>query len=128
MKRTICFLFALIIAAASHGADNALAKRIAMLQKLDSITIPEINFRQTPLPEVLARLSDATNSSGEKVNIVLMDPDNTTVLTLALKNTSLRRTLKMVAETSGLVVHIEDDAVLLRKPRQAGPAGGAAPR
>jgi len=98
-----------------HATTNRLTK------KLDSITFHETEFKRADIHDVVGFLKDyAKNNDPDKagVNIVLMDGENKSTVTLELRGTSLRKTLEMVAEMTGLSVDVEEDRVVLRKSKK----------
>ncbi|MEM9159440.1 MAG: type II secretory pathway, component PulD [Verrucomicrobiota bacterium] len=92
-----------------------------LLQKLNSIVIPNVNFTEVSLNVVVNTLStiseefDATSSGQRGVNLVLLDPDraNPTV-NITLRNLSLKRILDFIVDSVGFQYEVQQDAVVLR--------------
>ncbi len=131
MKTVALLLLAFFFAASAIAVDGGLAKKITLLRKIDAIKIPELKLQDEPLENALKTLSNMAESGSNSVNIVLMDADNKSRLTLNLKNVTLRQALNYVAQLSGLAVYVEDEAVFLRKPiteNEGASRGGAKSR
>lgn len=92
-----------------------------LMQKLNSIIIPNVNFTEVSLNRVVNTLSaiseefDSTNIGARGINLVLLDPDrqNPTV-NITLRNLSLKRILDFIADSVGFQYEIQPDAVVLR--------------
>jgi len=118
MKNTtiaLCTMLILTICTA-EGAGNKQAA--ALTKKLESIIVPEADFRQANISDVVQFLvSIAKENDPDKtgVNIVLIDKNNQSTITMSLKKVSLYKVLKLVAENAGLTIHLEDQVVVLRK-------------
>jgi general secretion pathway protein D len=96
--------------------------------KLEAIVLPEVSFTRVPIGQVVTALGaaseefDATGTAAKGVNLILLDPSNRApVVTLMLREVSLKRVLDFVAEAAGYQYEVQADAVILR------PAGQAAP-
>ncbi|MDB6168784.1 MAG: type and secretion system protein [Verrucomicrobia bacterium] len=92
-----------------------------MTEKLNTIILPTVSFAKVPIAQVVMALSAASEEfdPGEAplkgANIVLLDPDNRApVVSLTLRNTSLRRVLDFVSEAIGYEYEVQPDAVVLR--------------
>ena len=92
-----------------------------MAAKLSAISLPMVNFTRTPIAQVVASLSaaseefDASGIGSKGVNIVLLDPDDhAPTVTLTLRNVSLKRVLDFVAEGVGYRYELQPDAVVFR--------------
>lgn len=90
-------------------------------KKLDEIVLPNVSFTKVEIGRVVSALSAASvefdnRSSGERgVNIVLLDPANQNpTVTLALRNTSLKRVLDFVTQAVGYQYEVQNDAVVVR--------------
>lgn len=90
-------------------------------RKLDEIILPDVSFTRAEIGQVVAALSSISVEvdSGEVeprgINIVLLDAANRTpTVTIALRNTSLRRVLDFVTESVGYHYQVESDAVVIR--------------
>ena len=89
--------------------------------KLNAIVLPEISFTRVAIGQVVAALSaasqefDPADTGAKGVNIVLIDPERQApTVTLALRNTSLKRVLDFVTQSIGYRYEVEADAVLVR--------------
>ena len=92
-----------------------------MAAKLNAIVLPEISFTRVAIGQVVAALSaasqefDPADTGVKGVNIVLIDPERQApTVTLALRNTSLKRVLDFVTQSIGYRYEVEADAVLVR--------------
>ena len=92
-----------------------------LMDKLNRITIAEVNFSQQPLSSVVSTLSavseeyDTTGSETKGVNIVLIDPNRQNpMVNITLRNLSLRRVLDFVTDSVGFQYEVQLDAVVLR--------------
>jgi general secretion pathway protein D len=95
--------------------------------KLDAILLPSISFSGLELSRVVNTLSalsvefDRTGQAPQGVNVVLLDPANTNPLvSLTLRNVSLKRVLDFITDAVGYQYEVQADAVLVR------PGGGTA--
>ena len=114
----VCAMFLSLLCCAQDGTNAAAS---AVTKKLDAIVIPEVEFREAHVVTVVAFLKQAAKENDPDkvgVNIVLVDRDDNTKITLSLKKVSLRTTLKLVAEMAGLAVEVKDEAVYLNKPQE----------
>ena len=92
-----------------------------LLEKLNRIVIPSVNFTEVDLAKVVNTLSaiseefDSTNIGSKGINLVLIDPDraNPTV-NITLRNLSLKRILDFIVDSVGYQYEVEADAVVLR--------------
>jgi general secretion pathway protein D len=89
--------------------------------KLNDIVLPSVNFVRVPIGQVVAALSaaseefDRAETTPKGLNIVLLDPKNAApVVTLVLRQVSLRRVLDFVVEAIGYQYEVQADAVVLR--------------
>lgn len=94
-----------------------------LLKKLNEITLPVVNWTRAPIGDVVASLSaiseefDRTAAAGAPrgVNVVLLDPTNKNpVVTLQMRNASLKRVLDFVTESVGYQYEVQADAVVVR--------------
>ncbi|MEX0331317.1 MAG: type II secretion system protein GspD [Puniceicoccaceae bacterium] len=94
--------------------------------RLGSVFIPKVEFRQLPLSQVVETLSEISlthSSDGEGFNIVLIDPEGRDPrVSIVLRRITLKRILDFVSESVGFEYDLQTDAVVLR-PRQ-GPGMG----
>lgn len=117
MVATVC---AMLVGALCFAQDSSNSMTLALTKKLDSIIIPEVHFLEANLADVVQFLTTAAaDNDADKagVNIVLMDKENRSKITITLKKVSLHKTLKYIAEMAGLSVDVEEAAVVLRKPK-----------
>jgi len=120
MKKVVAAICAMVLAGVCLAQENAHPKVAALTKKLDSITIPTAEFRGANVADVVQFLTAvAKENDPDKagVNIVLMDKENKSKVTLTLQKASLHKILKLVGEMAGLSVDVEEDAVVLRKPK-----------
>jgi len=101
-------------------------KVAALTKKLDAIVIPKVDFETCTISEVLDFLrlrGKELDPDKTGVNLVLMDKENKSTVTLRLENVTLHTVLKTAAEQVGLTLDIGDEIVSLRKPtgNQAAP-------
>jgi general secretion pathway protein D len=90
-------------------------------EKLNAISIPAVSFTSVELNRVVSALSalaeefDPTGGKPKGVNLVLIDPANANpVVTITLRNLTLKRILDFVTDAVGFQYEIEADAVVLR--------------
>ena len=85
---------------------------------LDSILIPQVDFREASINDVVKFLIDASKQVGADkagVNIVLMDNEKTSPITMSLRDVTLHKAVNLVAQATGLSVGLENGIVVLRK-------------
>lgn len=93
-----------------------------MLRKLEQIVLPNVNFTRAEIGQVVTALSaisaefDHADSSAKGVNIVLLDPDATKppLVTITLRNVSLKRVLDFVTSAIDYHYELQTDAVVIR--------------
>jgi len=101
-----------------------------LVRKLDEIVLPNVSFTRVEIGRVVSALSaasvefdrsakaegDAAGSVASRgVNVVLLDPsDRQPLVTLTLRNTSLRRVLDFVTQAVGYQYEVQSDAVVVR--------------
>jgi general secretion pathway protein D len=109
------------VRSASERENVAEAPVLPLAHKLDQIVLPSVSFARADISQVVAALSaiseecDASEAQPRGVNVVLLDSSNKPALvTLSLKNTSLKRVLDFVTESIGYHYQIEPDAVIIR--------------
>lgn len=90
-------------------------------RKLDEIVLPSVSFTKVEIGRVVSALSaasvefDKAGSSERGVNIVLLDPaSQAPTVTLALRNTSLKRVLDFVTQAVNYQYEVQSDAVVVR--------------
>lgn len=92
-----------------------------LLEKLDAIVLPNVNFSGMELGRVVNTLSviseefDRTGVSPRGVNIVLLDQtDANPVVSITLRNLSLKRVLDFITGAAGYQYEVQADAVVVR--------------
>lgn len=93
-----------------------------LLEKLNRIVIPEVNFSGLELGRAMTFLStisgeyDASDTGPKGVNIVLLDPSGTNppVNNFSLRNLPLKRVLDLVTQAVGYQYEVQADAVIVR--------------
>ncbi|MGC9450130.1 MAG: type II secretion system protein GspD [Oceanipulchritudo sp.] len=95
-------------------------------ERLEGIFIPRVEFRETPISQVVETLSDISvrqSPDGNGLNIVLIDPGGRDPrVSILLRRLSLKRVLDFVVESVACEYDLQKDAVVIR-PRQ-GPGVG----
>ncbi len=101
------------------------AGRSPLLEKLDRILLPSVNFSGMELSRVVNTLSvisaefDPADQTPKGVNIVLLDPGNANpAVNLTLRNLSLKRVLDFITDSVGYQYEVQADAIIVR------PGGG----
>jgi len=96
-----------------------------LLEKLNAIMLPSVNFSGMELSRVVNTLSvisqefDHTGLEPKGVNIVLLDQANTNPLVnITLRNLTLKRVLDFITDSVGFQYEVQADAVVVR------PGGG----
>jgi general secretion pathway protein D len=92
-----------------------------LLDKLERITIPSVNFSGVELARVISTLSSISEEFDESgiapkgVNIVLIDPQRQNPLVnITLRNLSLRRVLDFITDSVGFQYEVQLDAIVVR--------------
>ncbi len=92
-----------------------------LLEKLNQIVLPAVNFSGMELSRVVSTLSmvseefDPTGTAPKGVNIVLVDPAGTNpAVNLTLRNLTLKRVLDFVTDSVGYQYEVQADAVVVR--------------
>jgi hypothetical protein len=121
-RATSSFL-ALLFAFGGDGilfGKNGSSPRDQLVQKIQTIIIPKIEFTEVPLPEALNFLSaEARKHDPQKmgVNIVLLTREKTPPkITLNIRNLSLGSSLGFVTELAGYVYEVREQAIVVSKP------------
>jgi len=90
-----------------------------MRQRLQAVTVPQVQFAEVPLIEVLDLLgavSQEYDPAGMGFNLVLIDPSqNNPVVSISLRNLSFDRTLELILTSVGYEYDLDCDAVIIRK-------------
>ena len=104
----------------AREADPA-ATVAPLARKLGEIVLPAVSWTRAPIGDVVAALSaiseeyDRTGEGSKGVNIVLIDPSGKNPLvSLTLRNTTLKRVLDFVTEGVGYQYEVQADAVVVR--------------
>jgi general secretion pathway protein D len=94
---------------------------VPLVEKLNRITIPSVNFTGVELSRVISTLSsiseefDDTGISPKGVNIVLIDPQRQNpAVNITLRNLTLRRVLDFITDSVGFQYEVQLDAVVVR--------------
>lgn len=92
-----------------------------LVAKLDRIVLPSVNFSGMEISRVVTTLSvvseefDRSGTAPKGVNIVLVDPDRADPLvSLTLRNLSLKRVLDFVTDSIGYQYEVQADAIVVR--------------
>jgi general secretion pathway protein D len=93
-----------------------------LVEKLNQIVLPEVNFSGMELGRVMTFLGvasteyDTSGTTPKGVNIVLLDPSgaNPVVNNITLRNLSLKRVLDLVTQAVGYQYEVQADAVIVR--------------
>ncbi len=92
-----------------------------LLEKLNRIVLPSVNFSGMELSRVVNTLSviseefDRTGTSPGGVNIVLLDQSNANpVVSITLRNLPLKRVLDFITDSVGYQYEVQVDAVIVR--------------
>lgn len=94
---------------------------VPLVEKLNRITIPSVNFTGVELSRVVSTLSsiseefDDTGITPKGVNIVLIDPQRQNPsVNITLRNLTLRRVLDFITDSVGFQYEVQLDAVVVR--------------
>ncbi len=94
---------------------------VPLVEKLNRITIPSVNFTGVELSRVISTLSsiseefDDTGITPKGVNIVLIDPQRQNpAVNITLRNLTLRRVLDFITDSVGFQYEVQLDAVVVR--------------
>ncbi|MBI2814418.1 MAG: type II secretory pathway, component PulD [Opitutae bacterium] len=92
-----------------------------LVEKLNAIVLPSVNFSGMELSRVVNTLSviseefDRTGGAPKGVNIVLLDQGNANpTVSLTLRNLSLKRVLDFITDSVGYQYEVQPDAVVVR--------------
>lgn len=93
------------------------------------LELPDMNFRQAPLAEILDWIRDRSREAdpaGVGVSLILKDDARGTLaatpLTLRLTRPTVRRALDLLATTAGLYIRRERNVAIIERSRLAVPA------
>ena len=113
------------------GPEEAAAPAaLPLREKLNAISIPVVSFTSVELNRVVSALGalaeefDPSEGKPKGVNLVLLDPANANpIVTITLRNLTLKRILDFVTDAVGFQYEIEADAVVLRPGGERFPLG-----
>ena len=104
-----------------QAPDETPTGPVPLLDKLNRITIPTVNFTGVELSRVIGTLStiseefDDTGLPPRGVNIVLIDPNRVNpAVNITLRNLTLRRVLDFITDSVGFQYEVQLDAVVVR--------------
>ncbi|MBE2216535.1 MAG: type II secretion system protein GspD [Opitutaceae bacterium] len=104
-----------------EAVDEKPTGPVPLLDKLNRITIPSVNFTGVELSRVISTLSsiseefDDTGLAPKGVNIVLIDPNRVNpAVNITLRNLTLRRVLDFITDSVGFQYEVQLDAVVVR--------------
>jgi len=107
------------------------ARETEIRRRLADTVIPEIEFRQAHIhcPIAFLQAQSRTNATDQGINIVLMDPfesssDTSNLITLDARNISIGEALNIICELGGFAWEIEDSVVKVRLKRVQPVVGG----
>ena len=110
--------------------EAAAPATLPLREKLNAISIPVVSFTSVELNRVVSALGalaeefDPSESKPKGVNLVLLDPANANpIVTITLRNLTLKRILDFVTDAVGFQYEIEADAVVLRPGGERFPLG-----
>lgn len=90
-------------------------------QKLAAIKIPSVSFSSVELHRVVSTLSDlsrefdGTGTAAKGVNIIVIDPqDRRPIVSLTLRDLSLKRVLDFITDSIGYQYEVQADAIVVR--------------
>lgn len=89
--------------------------------KLDKMVMPEVNFHDAKVPDVMAYLQKQTGLLSEdktEINFVWLVPveEKLPLITLSLRRVPVSDTLRYVMQLSGLRHRVEEHAIVIYKP------------
>jgi len=120
MKTAIAALCVMLM-----GGLSCLAERpsgASLSQKLDSIIIPQIQFYDANINDVIQYLAGQgklRDPDRKGVNIVLMDKENKSRIYMSVRNISLRKALISLATMADLSLEIEEGRTsVMLKPKE----------
>ena len=109
------------LGAAPAGEEAGDEGAAPLLEKLNAIRIPEINFSGVELSRVISTLGtvaqdcDTSGELPEGVNLVLLDPAaRNPQVSLTLRNLSLKRVLDLITDSVGYQYEVQADAIIVR--------------
>ena len=109
------------VVTAPTAAGPAVAGPSPLLEKLNRIVIPSVNFSGMELGRVVNTLSviseefDQAGQTPKGVNIVLIDQANANpTVSITLRNLTLKRVLDFITDSVGYQYEVQADAVVVR--------------
>ncbi len=121
MKTGIIIICAMLMGTLCFAQSISNPKTIALTNKLSSIIIPKVDIRDANIADavqIITALAKEHDAKKTGVKIVLMDKKNKSKVIMSLQQVSLHDLLNYVAQASGLVVEVQDDVVVLTKPKE----------
>ena len=124
MKTAIAVLSVIFAGGLSCLAESAPTRHsgASLSQKLDSIIIPQIQFHDANINDViqyLAAQGKLRDPDRKGVNIVLMDKGNKSRVYMSVRNISLRKALISLATMADLSLEIEEGRTsVMLKPKE----------
>lgn len=100
------------------GAAKGKAAVDPVVEKLNTIILPEVNIRDLPLDRIigqLAAVSRVYDKSGQGLNLILIDPDRKNpVVNIALRNISVGKLLEIITMQVGFTYEIRNGVIEVR--------------
>ncbi len=125
MKTAIAVLSVIFAGGLSCLAESTPARpsSASLSQKLDSIIIPQIQFHDANINDVIQYLAGQgklLDPDRKGVNIVLMDKENKSRVYMSVRNITLHKALKSLATMADLSLEIEEGrtSVIMLKPKE----------
>ncbi len=124
MKTAIAVLSVIFAGGLSCLAESTPARpsSASLSQKLDSIIIPQVEFHDANVNDViqyLAAQGKLRDPDRKGVNIVLMDKENKSRIYMSVRNISLYKALKSLATMADLSLEIEEGRTnVMLKPKE----------
>ena len=124
MKTAIAVLSVIFAGGLSCLAESTPARpsSASLSQKLDSIIIPQVEFHDANVNDViqyLAAQGKLRDPDRKGVNIVLMDKENKSRIYMSVRNISLYKALKSIATMADLSLEIEEGRTnVMLKPKE----------
>ena len=124
MKRAFQILTtALLLSPAAYARPPGVAPAELPEQRLQRIVIPEIQFREAQITEVidfLARETARLDPKKQGVNFVVLNPaGKPRAITLHLQRVPLLEAARYIGELAGLQVRVERSAIVFLDPEAA---------
>ena len=110
-----------VVSEPTVGGENGGFDANPLHQKLAAIRIPSVSFSAVELHRVVSTLSDLsrefdqTGALAKGLNIIVIDPqDRRPVVSLTLRDLSLKRVLDFITDSIGYQYEVQADAVVVR--------------